>query len=201
MANYRTSRILPTILTIIVIIVAIAGLVALARLLFTGSSSSSSTPRVNVVEQNLLNTGAERAVSMTVRGPIVAEEDFRSYRITVSPSSRQFQTYKGYLDTVIDQQMLSNNTVVYEQFVYALSKANYAKGVPFEGERNDVRGICATGRVYEFNTLTSGDSTSMLWTSTCGGSPGSLRANAAQLSQLFLDQIPEGSSITSSLKL
>ena len=161
MANYRTSRILPTILTIIVIIVAIAGLVALARLLFTGSSSSSSTPRVNVVEQNLLNTGAERAVSMTVRGPIVAEEDFRSYRITVSPSSRQFQTYKGYLDTVIDQQTLSNNTAAYEQFVYALSKANYAKGVPFEGERNDVRGICATGRVYEFNTLTDSDSTSM----------------------------------------
>lgn len=201
MANYRTSRILPTILTIIVIIVAIAGLVALARLLFTGSSSSSNTPRVNVVEQNLLNTGADRAVSMTVRGPIVAEEDFRSYRITVSPSSRQFQTYKGYLDTIIDQQTLSNNTAAYEQFVYALSKANYAKGTPFEGERNDVRGICATGRVYEFNTLTSGDSTSMLWTSTCGGSPGSLRANAAQLSQLFLDQIPEGSSITNSLKL
>lgn len=201
MANYRTSRILPTILTIIVIIVAIAGLVALARLLFTGSSSSSNTPRVNVVEQNLLNTGADRAVSMTVRGPIVAEEDFRSYRITVSPSSRQFQTYKGYLDTIIDQQTLSNNTAAYEQFVYALSKANYAKGTPFEGERNDVRGICATGRVYEFNTLTSSDSTSMLWTSTCGGSPGSLRANAAQLSQLFLDQIPEGSSITSSLKL
>lgn len=200
MANYRTSRILPTILTIIVIIVAIAGLVALARLLFTGSSNSS-TPKVNETQQSLLNTGADRSVSMTVRGPIVAEEDFRSYRITVSPASRQIQTFKGYLDTVIDQQTLSNNTAAYEQFVFALDKANFAKGVPFEGERNDVRGICAVGRVYEFAVLNAGESKHMLWTSTCSGSAGSLRANSSQLSQLFLNQIPDGSSITRDLKL
>lgn len=200
MANYRTSRILPIILTIIVIIVAIAGLVALARLLFTGSSSPS-TPKVNVVQQSLLNTAADRSVSMTVRGPIVAEEDFRSYRITVSPSTRHIQTFTGYLDTVIDQQTLSNNTVAYEQFVHALNKANFAKGVPFEGEQNDTRGICAVGRVYEFATSKANEATAMLWTSTCSGSAGSLRANSTQLSQLFLNQIPAGDTITRSLKL
>ncbi len=200
MANYRTSRILPTILTIVIIIVAIAGLVALARLVFTGTSSNTNTV-VDTSQADLLNTSDGRSVSMTVRGPIVADEDFRSYRITISPSSRQFEAFTGYLDAVTDQQTLSNNTAAYDQFVNALDKANMVAGTPFEGDKNNVLGICATGRVYEFSTLTAGDVNEMLWTSTCSGSPGSLKGSATQLSQLFLNQIPDSSNITASLKL
>lgn len=202
MANYRTSRILPTILTIVVIIVVIAGIVALARILFTGAGgSSSSSQETNVAQQSLLNTTDGRAVRMTVRGPIVADEDFRSYRITISPSSRQFEAFKGYLDVTTDQQTLSNNTAAYEEFVHALDKANLATGKQFEGEKNNVRGICATGKVYEFTILSAGDAEAMFWASTCGGSPGSLRGSSSQLSQLFLNQIPSGSNIEASLDL
>lgn len=201
MANYRTSRILPTVLTIVVIVIAIAGLVALARVLFTGSSSSNTVEQIDVSRQNLLDTTDGRAVSMTVRGPIVADEDFRSYRIIISPTSRQFQAFKGYLDTVTNDQTLANNTAAYAQFVHALDKANMVAGKPFEGDKNDVRGICATGKVYEFSTLSSGTANETLWTSTCSGSPGSLKASTVQLSQLFLNQIPDGSNITASLKL
>lgn len=200
MANYRTSRILPTVLTIIVIVIAIAGLVALARLLFTGSPSDSGA-EVNTAQQNLLNTSDGRAVSMTVRGPIVADEDFRSYQIVISPSERRFTAFTGYLDAVTDQQTLSNNTAAYSQFVNALNKANLVAGTPFEGDRNNTLGICATGKVYEFRTLNGGEATEMLWTSTCSGSQGSLRASVTQLSQLFLSQIPDGSNIETNLKI
>lgn len=200
MANYRTSRIIPTLLTIIIIIVAIAGLVALARLLFT-SGGSSAPKQENIVRQNLLNTDDGRSVSMSVRGPIVANEDFRSYRITVSPSSRQFQAFTGYLDQVTAQQTLGNNTAAYSQFVNALNKANFANSTPFEGDKNDVQGICATGKVYEFRIYSGSQEQAMLWTSTCGGSPGSLRASVSQVSQLFMNQIPSGSTIEASLKL
>ncbi len=200
MANYRTSRILPTVLTIIIIVVAIAGLVALARLLFGGGGSS--TPQaIDTSQQSLLNTGDGRAVSMTVRGPIVADEDFRSYRIIISPSSREFKAFTGYLDAVTSQETLSNNTAAYTQFVNALDKANLTVGNPFPDEQNSVAGICATGKVYEFSLLTAGDIEETLWTSTCSGSPGSLKANANQLSQLFLSQIPSGSDIAASLRL
>lgn len=200
MANYRTSRILPTVLTIIVIVIAIAGLVALARLLFTGSSSTSVVEH-NVSQQNLLNTAASRSVSMTVRGPIVADEDFRSYQIIISPTERKFTAFTGYLDVITNQQTLSNNTAAYDQFVNALNKANMVAGTPFEGEKNNVLGICATGKVYEFRTLDNNETTEMLWTSTCSGSQGSLRASVTQLSQLFLNQIPNGSNIEADLKL
>ena len=200
MANYRTSRILPTVLTIIVIVIAIAGLVALARLIFTGSATGSNAD-VNLTQQHLLDTTDGRAVSMTVRGPIIADEDFRSYQIVVSPAQRQFTTYTGYLDVIMSRQSLSNNTAAYSQFVNALNKANFAVGKPFEGDKNNVLGICATGKVYEFRTLYFGEEEEMLWTSTCSGSPGSLRASVTQLSQLFLNQVPEGSEITKQLRL
>lgn len=200
MANYRTSRILPTVLTIIVIVIAIAGLVALARILFTGSSSTSVSEYA-AQEQGLLNTSEGRAVSMTVRGPIVADEDFRSYQIVVSPNDRQFTAYTGYLDVITDQQTLDNNTAAYDQFVNALNKANMVAGTPFTGDKNNVLGVCATGKVYEFRTLDNSEPQTMLWTSTCSGSPGSLKASATQLSNLFLSQIPDGSNIEASLKL
>lgn len=202
MANYRSSRILPTILTIIIIIVAIAGLVALARLLFAGGGSQASTPnQIDIARQNLLTTSDGRSVSMTVRGPIVAEEDFRSYRITISPTARTFESFKGYLDVTVDKQTLPNNTAAYDQFVNALNKANLVASAPFAADKNNTLGICATGKVYEFRLLNGNDETQMYWTSTCGGSTGSLRASVNQTSQLFLNQIPDGSKIESTLKL
>jgi hypothetical protein len=201
MATYRSSRILPTVLTVIIIIVAIAGLVGLVRLLFTGSTSSTPEQDVNVSQQNLLDTTEGRSVSMTVRGPIVADEDFRSYQIIVSPDTREIISYSGYLADVLDQESLPNNTAAYDQFVHALDKANMVKGTPFEEEKNNVLGICATGRVYEFSVMNANSTDQMLWTSTCSGSPGSLRASSAQLSQLFLNQIPNSSKITNSLKI
>lgn len=188
MATFRSSRILPTILTIVVIIIAIAGFVALMRLIFGGGTTE---PVIDTSRQNLLSTSEGRAVSMTVRGPIVADEDFRSYQVVISPTERRFTSYTGYLEVITNSQTLSNNTAAYDQFVNALNKANMVEGTPFEGERNNVLGICASGRVYEFRTINNNETTEMLWTSTCSGSPGSLRASATQLSQLFRSQIPE----------
>ncbi len=199
MANYRTSRVIPTVLTIIVIIVAIAGFVALARLLFGGGAPKDQV--VDVAKQNLLSSSADRAVSMTVRGPIVADEDFRSYKILITPSSREFKAYTGYLATITNQETLGNNTAAYEEFVHALDKANLVAGKPFDADKNDVRGICAMGKVYEFSLLTNGNVNQTLWTSTCGGSPGSLKASVTQLSRLFLNQIPSSSNIDASLRL
>lgn len=200
MANYRTSRILPIILVIVIIIIAVAALVSLARVVFSGTQTASPEV-VDVSREALLNTGASRSVSMTVRGPIVADEAFHSFKIDITPTSRQMTTYKGYLDAVVEQVNLPNNTAAYEQFVYALDKADLAKGSELEGERNDVRGICATGRVYEYSILDNGNSVKTLWTSTCKGSPGSLRASYAQLTELFTAQIPGSPKLINTVSL
>lgn len=199
MVNYRTSRILPIILVIVIIVIAVAAIVSLARIVFF---SDSSTPAV--VDESrtaLLSTSAGRSVSMTVRGPIVADEEFHSYQIDISPNNRSIKTYTGYLGAVVASNSLTNSVSAYEQFVYALDKADLAKGIELEGDRNDVRGVCATGRVYEFSILNNGQSVKKLWTSTCKGSTGSLKASVTQLTSLFVNQIPDADKLIKKVDL
>jgi hypothetical protein len=189
MANYRTSRIIPIVLVVVIIIIAIASLVSLARVVFF-SGSSSKTTVADTSQEALLNTTVGHSVSMTVRGPIVADEKFRSYKIDVSSGTRSIKTYTGYLDTVVDENTLGNNVSAYDQFVHALDKANLTKGKQLEGDKNVTLGICATGSVYDFSIMDGDTVVKNLWTSTCNGSTGSLNASVTQLTNLFTNQIP-----------
>jgi hypothetical protein len=190
MAYNRFTRILPVALILIIAVIAIAALISLARVIFF-PGSSNETAVIDTSRESLLSTSVEHKVRMTVRGPIVADEAFRSYQITVSSSSRELATYKGYLDSGLDKISLSNNVQAYDEFVHALDKANLAKGDAFEGDRNDLRGVCATGRVTNFEIIEGDSVVKSLWTSTCNGSKGSLDANVDQLSDLFVAQIPD----------
>jgi len=200
MANYRTSRIVPIILVILIIVIAVAALVSLARVVFF-SGTDAPAAVVDVSRESLLNTGAGRSVTMTVRGPIVADEAFHSYKIDISANSREIRTYNGYIDRLVAESVLPNSVASYEEFVYALDKADLADGVELSGDKNDVRGICATGRVYEFTIANNGESVKKLWTSTCRGSAGSLDASVDQLTNLFLNQIPDASKLIKKVSL
>ena len=201
MANYRTSRVLPIVLVIVIIIIAVASLVSLARVVFFSGPKDETAVQVDVSRESLLNTSVGRSVSMTVRGPIVADEAFQSYKIDVSSDSRMIKTYTGYLETVVDQSTLPNSVAAYEEFVYALDKADLSEGKQLEGDKDDTRGICATGRVYEFTILNNTDVVKRLWTSTCKGSVGSLDASVNQLSNLFVKQIPGADKLIQKVNL
>lgn len=185
-------KILPVIIIIMIIIMAIIALTSLGKVIFKNNGGNKKD---NTLEQALLTVDTSRGVRMTVRGPIVADENFRSYQITVTPTNRTITTFKGYLREKIDTKQLDNNVPAYEQFVNSLAKANLAKGRPFEPD--NINGICATGTVTEFDVLQNDTSVAHLWTSTCKGSPGSLTANVQQNKNLFLAQIPGNGKILS----
>lgn len=189
------QRLIPIILVLIITVVAIAALVSLGRTLFSGGDATQQKPKVNVGRQALTNTQADRSVRMTVRGQIVADEDFRSYSITITPETRAMTVYKGYLKDQIDDEQLSNNVEAYSQFVYALSRAKLMDGTPLSGNANDTRGVCAVGTLYEFEVLQGTNTVQKLWTSSCSGSQGSLDANLSQVTRLFQRQIPDFSTL------
>lgn len=190
MYKSSSSRVVPIVIVLIIIAVAIAVMVSVGRAIF-GGSSGTDTSKVDLGVESLLNTSVDRSVRMTVRGPIVADENFRSYQIAVDSSSRRMTTYSGYVDQTIDNVQLGNSAKGYEEFVYALNRAALMKGVELDDEKNDTRGICATGRVYEFEVLQGNSVIKRLWTSTCKGSAGSLKASVTQLQKLFNEQIPD----------
>lgn len=196
MASYRTRRIIPIALILIIIAIVIAVLVSVIRINFFSDNNGLNSSQ-DISRDALLDTSLGHAVRMTVRGPINADEDFKSYQITVTPDSRAITEYKGYLNQSIDHIALGNNVPAYEQFVYALDRANLVKGSEFTGDKNDLRGICATGRVYEFEVLQADKSIKTLWTSSCSNAKGSLAARIDQLTSLFASQIPNSRAFIS----
>ena len=80
------SRFIPILLVIIITIAAVAAVIAIGRALFgDGGSPNSPQPNPNIEDAKtaLLSTDVDRSVRLTVRGPIVANENFRSYSITI----------------------------------------------------------------------------------------------------------------------
>lgn len=195
------SRFVPILLVIVITIVAVAAVIAIGRALFGGNESDQKDKNINAGQIALLSTDEGRAVRLTVRGPIVANENFRSYSVIVSPSSRQITTYEGYLDKEISQKKLDNNVKAYTELVYALDKRKMMDGTQLTEQQNDLRGICASGKVYKFETLIDNSVVKSLWTSDCSGSKGSAQANVNEILDMFLKQIPEGKKMVAGIGL
>jgi hypothetical protein len=187
MDEYRVRRVVQIAFFLVVIVIVVVALGFGIRAVFF-PNSTPSTPDTS--ESSLLSTSANRAVSVKVRGPIVADENFRSYQIQITPNSRVLTEYKGYENQEFDNITLNNNIPSYEQFVYALDHDNMVSGSELTGTANDTRGVCPTGKLYEFQTLKANKTTKMLWTASCSNVSGSLSANLSSLNDLFIDQIP-----------
>jgi hypothetical protein len=195
------SRFVPILLVIVITIVAVAAVIAIGRALFGKNDSGQTDQNVNTGQVALLSTEEGRAVRLTVRGPIVANENFRSYSVIISPSSRDMTTYEGYLDKEINQKKLDNNVKAYAELVYALDKRKMMNGTQLTEQQNDLRGICASGKVYKFETLKDNSVVKSLWTSDCSGSKGSAQANVNEILDMFLKQIPDGKKMAAGIGL
>lgn len=203
--SHRTtsfSRFIPIILVILITIVAVAAVIAIGRSLMGGGQPKQDEQVViDKDKKALLSTDAGRSIRLTVRGPIVADEKFRSYQITISPDTRVMTTYEGYLEKEIATKNFGNTSKAYEELVYALDKRKMMDGRALTEKQNDLRGICASGKIYKFETLNNSQSVKTLWTSDCKGSKGSALANVNEVLDMFLKQIPGGKKTASEVGL
>lgn len=189
---YRGSntRIFPIIIGVVIIALVVASFVAIGRAIL--NSNSNSAPEQSTKEadfrSSLLNTEANKSVRWVVRGPIVADEKFQSYRIEISPSRRTFTVFNGYIDQVSSSKTYDNNVQAYEQFTHALDLAGISN--TRTAKNDDIRGVCATeGLAFVFETATDSQPSSSQWTTTCKGSPGTMTAKVDQIQALFVNQI------------
>lgn len=185
-------KIIPILIAVVIIALIVAALVSLGRMLFTGGDTNTSTTTESErIRSDLLNTANGRGIRFTERGPIIADENFRSYQIVVTPTTRTYTTYSGYLDRVESSNVYQNNDRAYEELVHALDKASIYN-VRNSQDNQEIRGVCATnGRLYLFETTNIDTATHTLWTSTCKGSQGNMGANLAQVRALFVNQVPD----------
>lgn len=198
MPYYRTTKVLPIVFTILIIAGAIAALVSVARIAFF-PNGSLDMPELVSSQQSLINTNAERSVKMTVRGPIVAVEDFRSYTIEITPNYRRLYIYRGYGDQLVGSKLLDNNLSSYGEFVYSLYRADFMKGAEMVEQDVELRGICATGSLFEFEILKNNETENKLWATSCSNSKGNLNTKTQPITKLFIAQIPEAQKMINQL--
>lgn len=197
MDNGGARRIVPIIFILIIIAVAIAAMVSLGQSIFGGDQPEE----VNQGKRSLVNTSEDRSVRMIVRGPIQADENYYSYTITVKAATRTMTTYNGYLNRQIETKEYPNNLPAYEQFVYALDRARMMDAKEFSGTQDDIRGLCATGKLIKFETLRGTSVIKSLWTTSCRNAPGSLKTEFAALKNLFRAQVPDFVKLTSKTRI
>lgn len=190
---------MPVVLLAIVIVVAIIAVVGIGRAILNRDDRTQVVD--DSVTRALLNTEVDRSVRMTVRGPITADEDFRSYQIEVSPIGRRMTIYQGYQGQVIENNQLGNSSKAYAEFVHALALANFTKEAQLSEELDDIRGVCAAGRLYTFELLRAQTVVKQTWTSNCRDIPGSFRGEAVAVRDLFQGQIPNSQDLLRDLDI
>ena len=198
MRRIALPRFMPIIFMLLTIALIVAGIASLGKVFLSSESKKEVTDNS---QTQLVSTSSSASVRMNVRGPIVATENFRGFSITVAPQARQLSVYSGYNLNVLSQTNLTNVPSGYEQFVYALKNLKLAEGNELVGEKNDTRGVCPTGILYEFAILDNNKSVKTLWTTNCASYKGSLKANRSELYNLFMAQIPNSSTIISPYNL
>lgn len=193
------SRLFPFVVLLIIVAIVVIGFVAIGRMIFGGGQSQQAPSEQSQLSNQLLATDSDRSVTMTVRGPIVGDENFRSYEMTISPSGRSIFTWKGYdRSKIIAEKQLPNDTKAYTEFVNALAYAGFTKTL--KTDIDDTNGLCANGRVYNFSLATGANTTNSRWTTNCGVK-GSFDGDGSAIRQLFIKQIPDASKLIGDIDL
>lgn len=186
MSRYQKRSTFSLVITFIVAAIVLAGVISATRAIFFSSTQKEANKDVS--KELLLNTSASHSVSMYVRGPIVANNQHYSFKMSVGSTARNITTYIGYEGAVLKSVNLANNQPAYEQFVYALQRAKFTNEHMLSPDKNDTKGICATGRVYYFSLNTDNQSQSTRWTTSCRGEDGSFRGQFDSVRALFYAQ-------------
>lgn len=183
----------------IIFLTVIVGLALLLVLIFGRKKPSSSTTKSITNQPASLVDYANRdsKVVFVVDGPIIAEEDHRSVRITVGRGSRTLEIIKGYQNNVIESHRFDNNKDAYKTFLYAIARYNFAKKRTTKLE--NVTGACPQSQRYLLQLYDNNDKKQDLWTATC--TKGTSGADYAQIRVLFQKQIPDYSKLLGSTQL
>lgn len=169
-------------------LVTILLIILLIILLVTGGGSKSQAPNSSKT-LSTYSDDASALVRLTVDGPIVAPQNHRATRITVSRDSTTFEQLVGYNGQVTLTQTYGNTQTSYLSFLRALQLAGFTKGDKSTDLKND-RGYCALGSRYIFELEASNKRLERFWSTSCGETR-SFDGNTPLNLTLFRNQVPD----------
>jgi hypothetical protein len=181
--------------TIIALILIVWGLFTIASNIFRGNESDQTDTVQVDDDRDTVQSTAVAAYKVT--GPIVANEDQRSYTIVVSANNVTMKTFGSFGKSLIAEKSYTNTPIAYESFLSALANAdvtalrrNASTEFTFEDQ-----GVCARGRKF-FVEL---DTNIFRWSTSCGNREGNAGFNMSPVSTLFQRQVPDFAELTRGL--
>lgn len=128
-------------------------------------------------------------VSITTYGRIVADEEYRAIRITVSESERVLEIIHGYNLSVEERVELPNNSAAYDAFMKSIEHAGFTAVQADQPETEDGRCPLRTRSVYQVEL--NDDLVHRTWASPCTGENGTFGGDGSTIVELFRRQIPD----------
>ena len=135
-------------------------------------------------------------VSFTQDGVINGDDVHRQIKITVDQFQRTLDIIGGYNGNVIQENTFANNQNAYNVFLHAINNSGFLAKRK-NPKITNVTGQCPLGQRFIFELNDGGDELSNLWTTSCGGSLGTLGVPPGTLQQLFQAQITNYDQIIS----
>ncbi len=173
----------------VLLILSVWGVFAIGKRVFRPSGSKVAGITTITASDNYEKFIANgNGAQLEVQGPVKGNEDFKSYKITITPSERRVQLIRGYDGVVTKEQSSANSQQAYEVFMRSIGKLNFDSKT--SGVTEDERGFCPMGRRYIYSILDESDMPLVrTWATSCGNSGNSKASGAVRL--LFNEQIPE----------
>lgn len=161
------------------------------------SSSNTSEPAKAVKLSDNQTNGSQMRYVIT--GPVVANQNFRQTTIIVSASQAVVEVTKGYESAPALSQAFANNQTAYNTFLSALGVAGFtnSKTAP-EGASRE--GSCSSGNKFSYQIYANGAFTQDTWNTSCDSRTGTFNGSTSHVQALFQAQIPNYSSIVSSVQ-
>ena len=179
------------VLSLIVIIV-------VAIILFRGDNTpggQNGTSQVNLTDY--VDSGAE--VVYATYGRLVAEEERRAVRITISRNRRTVEVLAGYNEKVTKRKTFSNSQAAYDEFMHALKIAGFSRvqDADYESEK----GVCPDGNRSIYQLYEEDEEMMRLWSTSCRKGDGNFGGKSSVVENLFQDQIPEYDDFADSVNI
>lgn len=177
----------------------IIGILVIVLVSIFKPSNNNNTPAIPPVV--LADYATEtNSVSYMIDGITNAEENHRAVKITISNTSRTLEVISGYKGQVIKTKTYANNTESYKSFLAGLQTVGYIKQNPKNTSTNYL-GKCPLGFRYLITTSGIKNVPELLWTTNCGGTPGSFAGDLAAVRELFKNQIPDYDNLVSGISV
>ncbi len=188
-------RVIRTIIFLLVCLGLIWLVVILFRQVFTSGNQTTPVATSKLSSYARVGTSAQ----LFLDGPVVANQDHRSVRISVDSSQSKIEVISGYDGSVLQQEAFPNTQESYSVFLRSLDTLGFSK--VNTKTIQDERGQCPLQSRYVYLLTDGSKQVIRSWSTSCGtGSMGGVRSSVRSL---FIRQIPPKTfaSMTNNLAL